>query len=98
MVASDVLNGVLVFFIAYAMIAIAAAAVVASGGYDVTPPSTAALTAIGNVGPGLGAVGPTENFHHMPAYVKLVLSFCMIAGRLEIFTVLVLFEPHFWKR
>ena len=44
------------------------------------------------------AVGPTDNFSHMPAYVKLVLSFCMIAGRLEIFTVLVLFEPHFWKR
>ncbi len=97
-VAEDVLNGVLVFFIGYAAIAIAAAAVVASGGYDVTTSFTAALTAIGNVGPGLGAVGPTDNFAHMPAYVKLVLSFCMIAGRLEIFTVLVLFEPHFWKR
>ena len=59
---------------------------------------TAALTAIGNVGPGLGAIGPADNFAHLPPYVKLVLSFCMIAGRLEIFTVLVLFEPHFWKR
>lgn len=97
-VAEDVLSGVLVFFIAYATIAIGAAAVVASGGYDVTTSFTAALTAIGNVGPGLGAIGPTDNFSQMPGYVKLVLSFCMIAGRLEIFTVLVLFEPHFWKR
>jgi len=97
-VAEDVLSGVLVFFIGYAAIAIAAAAVVASAGYDVTTSFTAALTAIGNVGPGLGAVGPTDNFAHFPAYVKLVLSFCMVAGRLEIFTVLVLFEPHFWKR
>jgi trk system potassium uptake protein TrkH len=97
-VAEDVLNGVLVFFIGYGVIAIAAAAVVASAGYDVTTSFTAALTAIGNVGPGLGAIGPTDNFAHMPVYVKLVLSFCMIAGRLEIFTVLVLFEPHFWKR
>ena len=59
---------------------------------------SSALTAIGNVGPGLGAIGPTENFSHLPAYVKLTLSFCMIAGRLEIFTIIVLFEPHFWKR
>ena len=97
-VAEDVLSGVLVFFIGYAAITVAAAAVVASAGYDVTTSFTAALTAIGNVGPGLGAIGPTDDFAHLPPYVKLVLSFCMIAGRLEIFTVLVLFEPHFWKR
>ena len=97
-VAEDVLSGVLVFFIGYAAIVSVAAAVVASGGYDVETSFTAALTAIGNVGPGLGAIGPTENFSHLPAYVKLTLSFCMIAGRLEIFTIIVLFEPHFWKR
>jgi trk system potassium uptake protein TrkH len=59
---------------------------------------SAAFTAIGNVGPGLGSVGPTDNFAHFPSAVKLVLSFCMITGRLEVFTVLVILEPHFWRR
>ena len=52
----------------------------------------------GALGPGLGAVGPSENFAHFPGYVKMVLSLAMIAGRLEIFTVLVLFFPRFWRR
>jgi trk system potassium uptake protein TrkH len=97
-VGDEVVVGVVLFFMAYFAIALIAAAVVAAGGYDLVTSATAALTAIGNVGPGLGEVGPTDNFAHLPAQAKLVLSFCMIAGRLEIFTVLVLFEPHFWRR
>jgi trk system potassium uptake protein TrkH len=97
-VGDEVVIGVVLFFMAYFAIALIAAAVVASGGYDLLTSLTAALTAIGNVGPGLGEVGPTDNFAHLPAQAKLALSFCMIAGRLEIFTVLVLFEPHFWRR
>ena len=51
---------------------------------------SAALTALGNVGPGLGAVGPYDNFAHLPAAPKLALAGCMLAGRLEIFTVVAL--------
>jgi trk system potassium uptake protein TrkH len=94
----DVLGGVLIFFLAYFAIAGVGAAVVAAAGYDVLTALTTALTAIGNVGPGLGEVGPTETFAHFPALVKLVLCLCMIAGRLEIFTLLAIFEPHFWRR
>jgi trk system potassium uptake protein TrkH len=97
-VGDDVVAGVVIFFLAYFAIAGAAATVVAAYGYDVVTAVTASLTAIGNVGPGLGAVGPSDNFAHFPSAVKLTLSFCMIAGRLEVFTVLVLFEPHFWRR
>ena len=97
-VAEDVVTGVVVFFLAYFAITGVAATVVAAYGYDVVTAVTAALTAIGNVGPGLGAIGPTETFAHFPSAVKLTLAFCMIAGRLEVFTVLVLFEPHFWRR
>jgi trk system potassium uptake protein TrkH len=97
-VPEDVLGGVLIFFLAYFAIAGVAAGVVATAGYDVLTALTAALTAIGNVGPGLGDVGPTDTFAHFPSQVKLVLSLCMIAGRLEIFTLLVIFEPHFWRR
>ena len=94
----DVVTGVVIFFLAYFAIAGVAAIVVAAAGYDVVTAVTAALTAIGNVGPGLGAIGPTETFAHFPSAVKLTLAFCMIAGRLEIFTVLVILEPHFWRR
>ena len=97
-VAEDVVSGVAMFFLAYLAIAALAGMVVASAGYDFVTSMSAAFTAIGNVGPGLGGVGPTDNFAHFPSAVKLTLSFCMIAGRLEIFTVLVILEPHFWRR
>jgi trk system potassium uptake protein TrkH len=97
-VTDEVVSGIAVFFMAYFAIAAAAAAIVAAAGYDLVTSFSAALTAIGNVGPGLGEVGPTDNFAHFPSSVKLALCFCMVAGRLEIFTLLVLFEPHFWRR
>jgi len=53
---------------------------------------------VGNVGPGLGDIGPFDNFAHFPSFVKLTLSAAMIAGRLELFTILILFHPDFWRR
>jgi trk system potassium uptake protein TrkH len=53
---------------------------------------------LGNIGPGLGLVGPTDHYAHIPSLGKWILSFCMLAGRLEIYTVLVLFTGEFWKR
>jgi trk system potassium uptake protein TrkH len=94
----DVLTGIWSFITAYFAIAALAAAVVASAGYDLVTSVSAALAAVGNVGPGFGAVGPTETFSHLPAHVKLTLAVCMLAGRLELFTLLVLFQPRFWKR
>lgn len=57
----------------------------------------AAMTAIGNVGPGLGASGPSGTFADASVFAKLYMSFLMLIGRLEIFTVLSLFVPNFWK-
>jgi trk system potassium uptake protein TrkH len=51
-----------------------------------------------NIGPGLGAVGPLDNYGHLPALAKWVLSLCMIAGRLEFYTLLVILSPAFWRR
>ena len=73
-VPDDVLAGIWAFFTAYALIALAATGVVASAGYDLVTSFTASLTALGNVGPGLGEVGPYDNFGHLPDYVKLTLS------------------------
>jgi trk system potassium uptake protein TrkH len=97
-VSDQVVSGIGIFFVAYLMIAFVAAVAVGSAGYDVVTCISAALTSVGNVGPGLGAIGPTDNFAHFPGYVKMVLAAAMIAGRLEIFTVLVLFFPSFWRR
>ena len=97
-VPDDVVAGIWAFFTAYFTIGAAATAVVAAMGYDLVTAVSAALTTLGNVGPGLGAVGPYDNFSHFPGAVKLVLSACMIAGRLEVFTLLVLLQPSFWRR
>ena len=69
----------------------------AAFGYDLATAISTALTAIGNVGPGLGAIGPYENFAHFPGAVKMVLCAVMLLGRLEIFTLLVFFSREFWK-
>lgn len=67
-------------------------------GLDMVTAFTSVLTCLANVGPGLGIVGPSEHFYFIPVLGKWVLIFCMLIGRLEIYTVLVLFLPEFWKR
>lgn len=94
----DVLAGIWAFFSAYFLLAGLATAVLAAVGCDLVTAFSAALTAIGNVGPGLGTVGAYDNFAHLPVAAKLVLSFCMLAGRLEVFTLLVLLAPGFWRQ
>ena len=66
--------------------------------YGLTENFTAALACLSNVGPGLGAVGPAGNFAAFSPLSKYVLSFLMLAGRLEIFPMLILFHPAIWKR
>ena len=67
-------------------------------GMDFQSALGAAASCIGNIGPGLGSVGPTSNFAHVPENGKWLLSFLMLVGRLEIFTVLMLLNPNFWTR
>ena len=58
----------------------------------------ASIAAIGNVGPGFGELGPSGSYAEIPVFAKYYLSFLMVVGRLEIFTILILFTPGFWKR
>ncbi len=97
-VAEGLLAEVWGFLLAYAAAAAVGSAVVAAHGYDILTATSAALTALGNVGPGIGEVGAYDNFAHLPALVKLTLSGLMLLGRLEIFTLLVLFSRRFWQR
>jgi trk system potassium uptake protein TrkH len=66
-------------------------------GLDLVTAFSAVTASIGNIGPGLGGVGPVEHYGHIPVAGKWLLSFCMLAGRLEIYTVLVLLTRDFWK-
>jgi len=67
-------------------------------GVDVLTSIAAVAASMFNIGPGLGAVGPLDNYGHLPALAKWVLSGCMIAGRLEFYTVLVILTPAFWRK
>jgi len=67
-------------------------------GVDVFTSIAATVACMFNIGPGLGNVGPVEHYGHLPALAKWVLSMCMVAGRLEFYTVLVIFTPVFWRR
>ncbi len=94
----SVLSGIWAFFSGYFLIVAVTAVIITGFGYDIETALSSALTAIGNVGPGLGEVGAYDNFAHYPGLVKVLLSVCMIAGRLEVFTILVLLMPSFWRR
>ncbi|MEM7393825.1 MAG: potassium transporter TrkG, partial [Verrucomicrobiota bacterium] len=59
---------------------------------------SAVLASLGNIGPGLGEVGPMANYAHLPWEGKIILTGCMLLGRLELYTVLVMMTPGFWKR
>ncbi|MFH1530294.1 MAG: potassium transporter TrkG [Pseudomonadota bacterium] len=72
--------------------------VMAAMGLDLVTATSSVAACLGNIGPGLGGVGPAANFHFIPTAGKWLLTFNMIAGRLEIYTVLILFSPHFWRR
>ncbi|MFC1984409.1 TrkH family potassium uptake protein [Chloroflexota bacterium] len=92
-----VVSGIIGMSILYFAILIVSFLVMSALGLDhVTALSSVAAT-LGNVGPGLGLVGPTTNYLYIPAIGKVVLIICMLVGRLELFTALVLFTPSFWK-
>jgi trk system potassium uptake protein TrkH len=73
--------------------------VILSGlGVDFVTSLTAVASCIGNIGPGFGMVGPAENYAAIPALGKWLLIWCMLLGRLEIYTVIILFAPEFWRK
>ena len=97
-VRKDFIYTILGFVFLYIMFLLITTAVVstAPGGYDLETSFSTALVTIGNIGPGFSLVGPTMNYAFFPVYIKWFLSFAMMAGRLEIYTVLILFTPYFW--
>ncbi len=64
---------------------------------DIPTAISACATTMGNVGPGFGKLGPVEYFRDLSSFSKVILSLLMLIGRLELFTILVLFTPAYWK-
>ena len=102
LVAPRVLTHILVFLLLYLMLFLLGSFIMSFILADFEHPFLTAIgaiaTALGNVGPGIGEVGPLNNFAAIPVSGKWLLSFFMILGRLELFTVLILFMPYFWRR
>ena len=95
---TEVLSGITGFFILYLFLLAGSTFFVAASGVDVVTSFTSALACIGNVGPGIGAVGPMDNYAGLPPLAKWILSLDMLLGRLEIYTVVILFVPRFYKK
>ncbi|HCY86921.1 MAG TPA: potassium transporter [Desulfobacteraceae bacterium] len=97
-VSDELLRTIMGFLALYILIFVAASLILAGMGVDILTAIGATASCIGNIGPGFGTVGPAENFAHLPAAGKWLLSWCMLAGRLEIYTVIILLVPEFWKK
>jgi len=97
-VSDDILSSIWGFFILFISLFIVASIILTAMGIDLTTSFMAVAATIGNIGPGLGSVGPTDNYAHLPQAAKVVLLLCMLLGRLEVYTVFILFVPEFWKK
>lgn len=95
---AKIVTNVLAFFILYFVIFAVSSVIFTLIEPDMESSMGAVATCLGNIGPGLGSVGPADNFLHIKPIGKWFLSFLMLLGRLELFTVLVLFSPSFWKQ
>jgi len=97
-VSREIISNTLGFFVLYFLAFIICSIVMSWMDYDFETAFTSVLACLSNIGPGLGDVGAVENYAHIPSLGKLMLSFCMLMGRLEIYAVLTLFIPLTWKK
>ena len=96
-VSEEIMRRVLVFFLFYILTFAVCAAVVIGFGADTVTGFTATIATLGNIGPGMSAVGPMSNFQHLHWISKIVLTMAMWIGRLEVLTVLALLRPEVWR-
>ncbi|MDD2963922.1 MAG: potassium transporter TrkG [Bacteroidales bacterium] len=96
-VSETVIYKVTAFFLIYAFTVVTGTFILTLFGIDFQTSIGAVAASIGNIGPGIGMVGSIYNYGFLPDVVKWILSFLMLLGRLELFTVLILFSPSFWK-
>jgi trk system potassium uptake protein TrkH len=96
-VSEGIMRDIISFLFLYILVAIAASVVLCFLGLNLETSISAVAATLGNVGPGLGGVGPGSNYALLPGAAKFILIICMWLGRLELFTVIMIFSPRFWK-
>ncbi len=94
---SDIVHTIFGFAFLYIFLILLTTCIVSTSGVDLKTSLSTALVTLGNIGPGFGRIGPAGNYAFYPDYIKWYLSFIMMVGRLELYTVLVLFTPTFWR-
>lgn len=94
----EVMTNVLGFFVLFIMVFVVGVLVMASMGLDMATSFGSVAATLANIGPGLGDVGPSDNYAGIPTVGKWFLTFLMLLGRLELFTVIILLTPHYWKK
>ncbi len=94
----EVIINILAFVSIYFIITVIGMITVSAMGYDLATSAGAVAATLGNIGPGLGMVGPVADYAHFNDFGKWFLSFLMLIGRLELFTVIILFSKSFWKK
>ena len=92
-----IVRDIISFFFLYVLVALVASVVLCFLGLNVETAISAVAATLGNVGPGLGEVGPAFSYAWLPDAAKAILIMCMWFGRLELFTVFMIFSPRFWK-
>jgi trk system potassium uptake protein len=97
-VPEDVVRSVLGFLALYMVLFALSTLLLAGTGVDFVTALGAVAATIGNIGPGFGMVGPVENFAQIPYWGKWLLSWCMLLGRLEIYTLIIIVVPEFWRK
>ena len=97
-ISNQITYNLLAFIFLYLFVFVVGSIFLAALGIDIITSISAVASAVGNVGPGIGKVGPSFSFNDIPNIGKWILSLLMLMGRLELFTVCLLFTPYFWKR
>ncbi len=97
-VKDETLQGVYVYFICYIAIFMVSVLLISLNNFDFATTFSGVLTTMNNVGPGIAAVGPIENFAAFSDFSKIIFCLNMLIGRLEIFPFLVLFSPNLWRK
>ncbi len=96
-VTGKIITNIMNFLLIYLMIFVIGSVVMSILGYDMITSFGSVATCLGNVGPAVGLVGPMDNFSFFSPVAKIFLSIIMLLGRLELFTILVIFSPYFWR-
>lgn len=94
----DVVYSVAAFFFIYFLMLTISTIITTFSGVDILTSFIASLSMLGNIGPGFGRVGPVDNYSFFSPFVKWWYCFTMLAGRLELYTMLIFFTPSFWKK